>query len=276
MPKKKSVAEMSEKERRRHSKKIEKQIRQGKKKIKLPDGRVLDGKRIREQRTTGSELRGYYQRIQLYLTGVVITAITARVFTAWEIPAGFRVLVFLLCVPIFFGLQVLLNALVPQKVNHEQRQIVVEGGGSYYNALFTLAMTIELTKFVQYFLAVVRGASDSTDEGDDAESITADGETPDDENWTPPPPKKQFFEMSQQSNMTKVFLYGIPFMFGAAVVLFGMVAFLRATSRDPLFGGNNLRSVRVRAPVYSTCDAAANSQKHCMPLPHVLCLCVFA
>ena len=45
-----------------------------------------------------------------------------------------------------------------------------------------------------------------------------------------------------------MFLFGVPFVFGAIAVLFGMVAYLRATSRDPMWGGHNLRAVQMSMP----------------------------
>ena len=189
--KKRSTGPLTEKERRRERKKIEKQIAQGKKKIKLANGTVLDGQRLKAQRTAGYEMRAYYERWQRYLAAALVAAIVARVFTAWAIPAGFRVLVFLLCVPIFFIFRLLLNALLPQSVDNNSGRVVRQSGGSYYNTLFSFALAIEFTKFFQYVILVIGGdGSDGTTNTDvddtlaNAENLGED-EVPDPD-WQPP------------------------------------------------------------------------------------------
>lgn len=271
MAKKKSLAQMTEKERRREAKKIQKQIAQGRKKIKLPDGRVIDGKQQRALREHGQQLRSYYEQTKTYLNFGLAAAIIARVATAWAIPGGFRVLVCILCVPFILLLRVLLNALVPAKYVRQngQVQMVQESGGSnFHNALFLLASTIEVTKFFQFVLEVFRSASTSTDatlrdlaaDGDVASedpSATGNndefvggegGNSNNDKDWKPPepqPPTPKVYDIESQNIFTRMFLYSIPFVFGGALVLFVVVAYLRATAHDPQFGGSNLRVVPV-------------------------------
>jgi hypothetical protein len=244
-------AAMSDKERRREARRVEKQIAQGKRKIRLNDGRIINGKQIKAMRTAGSEIRQYYARVEQYLSVAFFLTIATRVFTASDIPGGFRMLVFLLCVPICLGFQVLLTALVPTESS--QNRIVRECGGNLFNSLASLVFTIESTKFVQFVLQTINGPDvpllqrGNSDDVLNVNDLDENGEFSKD--WKPAPPKPSLYKMSAQNGLTKMFLYGIPYIFGGAAVLLLLVGFLRTTSRDPTFGGSNLRAVRFILPL---------------------------
>lgn len=274
----KPVSQMTEKEKRRQQRKIEKQIAQGKKKIKLPDGRVIDGKSVSKMRSTGNEMRKRSSKMEIYVGVSTAAAIAARVFTSWAIPGGFRVLVFLVCIPVTFGFGVLLSALVPLKVD-QQRRLLQEAGGNLLNSVVMLGLTIEVTKFVQFCIDVFRGdpaaeAVAVAAEADGAENrelgaidFNSDGVLDEldvmlDPEWQPPQQEPNLYKLSAQNGFTRLFLYGIPYMFGAAAVLFFLVALLRATVPDPVFGGSNRRILRVRQPLSSCVVSSHRYSRH--------------
>ena len=246
---------MSDKEKRRVNRKIEKQIRQGKKKIKLPNGTVLDGQAAKAQKTAGMELRTFFSNVELYLSVAAAATVLARILTAWSMPAGFRVLTVLICVPVVLGAQFLLNTLVPPT----EQPIRKNGGGSPFHAVFWLAVTVEFTKFCQFVIKVFTEATASDDvpvatpDALNTIDYNSDGVVDDndvDPNWQPPsvtPAPK--LKKNAQDGITRLFLYGIPFIFGGAVILFFFVTVLRISRPDPTFGPRNLRTIRVSVAV---------------------------
>ena len=250
----KSPSELTEKERRRQQTKIRKQIAQGKKKIRLPNGEILDGKKIRAQRIAGSEKRIYLQKLSQYLGLAATAAVVLRIATARSVPAGSRVLVGVVCIPVGFAFRFLLGALVPLKVDKQQNKLVQESGGNFLNTIMTLALTIEATKFVQFLISVWKErtpnkaqenvAVEGTESTGNGEDHTGEPEMDDDSDWKPPPTVKPIEKLRPATGMTKLFLQGIPFMFGAAIVFMLVIVMLQATSRDPIFGGSNLRVVQ--------------------------------
>jgi hypothetical protein len=259
-----------EKARRRERRKVEKQIVQGKKKIVLADGTVLDGRAIRAERQHGSEQRGKTVKVQQYLAAALVATVALRVFTAFSIPIGNRVLVLLLCIGIYAGLKIMLDLLVPPVFDQNQRIVRESGGHGYFTALFVLALSIEFTKCMQFVISGVRhiGGGASGDAGDGS---GGGGDGSSDGSGSGGGgggrPKRELFDVEAQSQATKVFLYGVPFIFGTALVFFAVVSFLKAASgREPPFYGGNLRLVPVRLVLQSN-DVSAAWCHHQQPQP---------